>query len=327
MPLVSILIPTYNRLQLLSRVLSACIEQAASFRESVEIVVVDNCAKGSAESLVTELSQTSPTPIRYVHEPQIGLATVRNTALRSAHSKYVIFLDDDQLPLQGWLSAFMDAARRGVRAAFGPLEPLFEEPPTRSFHTLTKIFSRAIPADDGDEIGRLYPYLGTGNSLFDKSHCFPDQEAFDARFNLFGGEDVWMLKGLRARNIPFIWVAEARVLEFVPKSRMTFAYLSRRRFKSGQLRVLLSLHPAQRRPVAVLLWMSAGAAQAAFNFSVSLLAWLVWRERMHDFRIKAFGGIGKVFWFFSSPAVALNRKGLETPVSREARESAAGTHG
>jgi len=327
MPLVSILIPTYNRLQLLSRVLSACIEQAASFRESVEIVVVDNCAKGSAESLVTELSRTSPTFIRYVHEPRTGLAIVRNTALRSAHGKYVIFLDDDQLPLPGWLCAFMDAAERGVKAAFGPLEPLFEEPPTRSLHILTKIFSRAIPANDGDEIGRLYPYLGTGNSLFDKFHCFPDQESFDVRFNLFGGEDVWMLKGLRARNIPFSWVAEAKVLEFVPKVRMTFSYLNRRRFKSGQLRVLLSLHPAQRRPVAVLFWMGAGAAQAALNFPLSLLAWLFWRERMHDFRIKASGGIRKVFWFFSSPGVQLNRRGLETLVSGKPRERAAGRHG
>ncbi len=299
MPLVSILIPTCCRPHLLTRALEPCIQQAGCFVGAVEIVVVDNCVKGSAKSVVAHLSSLSQVPLRYVHEPQPGVATARNTALRSAYGKYIIFLDDDQIPQEGWLSAFMAAANRGVNAAFGPLDPLFEVPPTKHARALRRIFSRAIPAEDGGEIGKLYPYLGTGNSLFDKLHCFPDQGVFDARFNGFGGEDVWMLKGLRVRNIPFTWVVQAHVLEYVPTARMTFAYLSRRRFRSGQLRALLSLHPARKRPAALLFWMGAGATQAAINLLLYSLSRLLSRELAYDFRLKASGGLGKVFWFLN----------------------------
>lgn len=305
-PFISILIPTYKRLKLLSDVLDICVEQCAPYEGLIEIVVVDNCPDGSAEAVVNKVIYSSPTCIRYVKEPRKGIATVRNTALRVAQGKYVIFLDDDQFPQKGWLRAFVNAAHQGVKAAFGPLEPIYETTPVCNLRAVKKVFSRALPMEDGSDIGAFYPYLGTGNSLFDQQYCFP-HSAFDTRFDVIGGEDVWMLKGLHSLNIPFKWVAEAKVLEFVPSERTTFDYLRRRKYQSGQIRALLALHPAKRRLYAIPFWMGVGAIQTAVHMSLSGLTRLFSRDLSQDFQLRAYGGLGKFFWFRSAP-IASRRK-------------------
>ena len=295
-PFASILIPTYRRVELVMQAVEECLKQSAGVSEAMEIVVVDNCPDRTAEEAVKKCRSGEVT-VRYIHEPKTGVASARNTAVRAARGRFVIFLDDDQSPREGWLQAFITAAKGGAKAAFGPLTPVYDVPPAKYGALLDRIFSRRLPVQDGDEITNLYPYLGTGNSIFDKAACFPNDPPFDIRFNKIGGEDVWMLKGLCSRNIPLKWSAGAYVLERVPPGRMTSSYLARRRYQSGQIRSLLTLHPMQRRPFATLFWMGAGAAQVGLYGSLYLFASLFKRERAEDFLIKAAGGAGKIFWF------------------------------
>jgi hypothetical protein len=159
------------------------------------------------------------------------------------------------------------------------------------------MFSRQFPLQDGDEVTRLYPYLGTGNSIFDKAECFPNDRPFDIRFNKFGGEDVWMLRGLCSRNISFQWAEGAYVQERVPTGRLTCSYLVKRKYHDGQLRALLTFHPTRRQPFAALFWMGAGAVQVTLYGLLYLFASAFRRSSAEDFLIKAAGGAGKVFWF------------------------------
>lgn len=296
-PFISILIPTYRRPDLVRQAVERCLEQMASLPESIEIVVTDNCPDRSAEEILRQDFGSHYANVRYVHEPRKGIAFARNRAIEAARGRYVIFLDDDQSPQEGWLAAFVEVASSGAKAAFGPLTPSYDVSPERHCAILDRVFSRLIPAGDGDDISAFYPYLGTGNSLFDKVACFSGRSAFDARFNKIGGEDIWMLKGLLARNIRFIWVPKAYVLERVPPERMTAHYLAARRYRSGQVRSLLTFHPARRRPLAVLFWMGAGAIQAGFYGARFLVAYLFQRHLAEDFFIRSAGGVGKIFWF------------------------------
>ncbi len=295
-PFASILIPTYRRVDLLRQAVEECLKQSTGVAETIEIVVVDNCPDRTAEEAVKKY-QDGEAAVRYIHEPKTGVAFARNTAVRAARGRFVIFLDDDQSPREGWLPAFITAAKGGAKAAFGPLTPVYDVPPAKYGAVLDRIFSRRLTVQDGDEITSLYPYLGTGNSIFDKAACFPDDPPFDTRFNKIGGEDIWMLKGLCSRNIPLKWAAGAYVLERVPPGRMTSSYLARRRYQSGQIRSLLTFHPTRRRPFAALFWMGAGAVQVGLYGSLYLFASLFKRERAEDFLIKAAGGAGKIFWF------------------------------
>jgi succinoglycan biosynthesis protein ExoM len=296
-PFASILIPTYRRPRLVCRALEYCLRQCADIPEQVEIVVVDNCPERSAEDPIKQRFSDELSRVRYIHEPKTGVSYARNSALRNARGQYVIFLDDDQFPEEGWLSAFIKVAKSGAKAAFGPLSPEYEIEPTKHARILDAIFSRQIPVHDGEDISGLYPYLSTGNCLFDKAACFMGDSEFDIRFNKLGGEDIWMFKSLCSRNIPLVWAAEAKALESIPPERMTLHWLAKRKFHSGQIRALLGLHPAQRRAYAVVFWMGVGAIQATYYGLLYPFALVFRRGKAEDCLIRAAGGAGKFLWF------------------------------
>ena len=75
------------------------------------ILVVDNDPAGSAADVVA--STASPL-VRYVHEPATGIAHARNRALdETVDDELLIFIDDDERPMDGWLAAML----RRLRAA------------------------------------------------------------------------------------------------------------------------------------------------------------------------------------------------------------------
>lgn len=298
-PFLSILIPTYRRPQLVCRALEKCLRQVADVREQVEIVVVDNCPTRSAENAIKKRFSDELSRVRYIHEPKTGVSFARNAALRNAQGRFVIFLDDDQFPEEGWLSAFVKVAKSGAKAAFGPISPKYDVQPGKHSRILDAIFSRRLPFRDGDNISRLYPYLSTGNCLFDKESCFVGSK-FDIRFNRIGGEDIWMFKTLCSRNIPLVWAAEAKAVESVPPERLTLQWLAKRKFHSGQIRALLGVHPAQRRAYAVIFWMGVGAVQATYHGLLYPFALIFQRSKAEDCLIRAAGGAGKFLWFMAA---------------------------
>jgi succinoglycan biosynthesis protein ExoM len=292
----SILIPTYRRPNLVCRALENCIREINAAGEKIEVVVVDNCPDRSAEAAIKQRFDANSYPVRYIHEPRKGYSSVRNCLLQNACGRFVIFLDDDQYPEEGWLSAFLRSVKSGAVAAFGPIKPEYDVAPTNHKAILDKIFTRQFNLSDGADISGFSTRLSTGNCMFEKARCFPDGPAFDMRLNKRGGEDVWMFQGLLARSVPLTWVAEARAIESVPTSRITFWWLVRRRFESGQTRSLLVLHPSRRRPVLLPFWMAVGATQVVAYVGLYLIAALFRRNVAKDFLIKAAGGAGKVFW-------------------------------
>ena len=69
--------------------------------EQQEILVIDSC---SSRPDTYEVVQKFPT-IRYVREEKPGLNRARNRALLEAHNEIIAFIDDDTVPVAGWLDA------------------------------------------------------------------------------------------------------------------------------------------------------------------------------------------------------------------------------
>ena len=95
MPELTIVIPTYNRLARLRRVLSAVRQQ--TYRGSgVEVVVVsDGSSDGTNEYLV---STDLPIEVRPIVQANQGVAAARNAGIAAATGDIVLFLDDDVVP-------------------------------------------------------------------------------------------------------------------------------------------------------------------------------------------------------------------------------------
>jgi len=87
---VSIIIPIYNVEDYLSRCLDSCLQQIFS---DFEIIAVDDCGSDSSMAIVKSYSDVR---IKVVHHDiNRGLSAARNTGLKHASGKYILFLDSD----------------------------------------------------------------------------------------------------------------------------------------------------------------------------------------------------------------------------------------
>jgi glycosyltransferase involved in cell wall biosynthesis len=86
---VSVIIPTYNRRELVQRAIGTVLAQT---REVQEIVVVDD---GSTDGTGDALAQAFGDRIRYVRQPNGGVSSARNHGLRMARGRYLALLDSD----------------------------------------------------------------------------------------------------------------------------------------------------------------------------------------------------------------------------------------
>lgn len=91
-PLVSVILPTFNRPKTLKRALKSVQDQNY---ENIEIIVV-NDGGSDVEDVVLNCSKKSN--IIYIqHSQNKGLAATRNTALKLAKGVYIAYLDDDDI--------------------------------------------------------------------------------------------------------------------------------------------------------------------------------------------------------------------------------------
>ncbi len=90
----SIIIPTYNRKNILKRVLNTLFTQTYP-RNTYEIIIVDDGSTDGTERMVKGLS--APCILRYFRQDKKGPAAARNYGLRQAKGEIIIFIDSDIL--------------------------------------------------------------------------------------------------------------------------------------------------------------------------------------------------------------------------------------
>ena len=105
-PLISILIPVYNGARFLHETLESVVRQTYP---ALDIIVVDDGSTDASADIVRSFPQ-----IRYFHQPNQGVASARNHALRQAAGDYVALIDQDDL----W-----PAEKLAIQAAFLEAHP------------------------------------------------------------------------------------------------------------------------------------------------------------------------------------------------------------
>jgi glycosyltransferase involved in cell wall biosynthesis len=92
-PEVSVIIPTFNRCELLKLTLRSV--QAQTFKD-LEIIIVDDGSKDNTREVIEQL-QNIDRRIVYIYQENRGLPSARNTGIKNSHGKYIAFLDSDDL--------------------------------------------------------------------------------------------------------------------------------------------------------------------------------------------------------------------------------------
>ena len=89
-PIVSIVIPTYNREQFLSRALISVVSQSFT---SWEAIVVDNYSEDNTEQVIEDFGD-SRIKLLKIHNRGI-IAASRNIGIKTSKGKWIAFLDSD----------------------------------------------------------------------------------------------------------------------------------------------------------------------------------------------------------------------------------------
>jgi glycosyltransferase involved in cell wall biosynthesis len=213
-PLLSIIVPTYNRKRLLERTLPPLLRQAHREGGAEVVVVVDGSSDGTQEWIRSFAGESI---LRVVVQPNRGLAAARNRGVEAARASAVLFLDDDMLLGDGSILEHQKAHQEVERVVFGALG--LASGPRRSF------LKKGIEIW-GDEVQERLS--APGYSLrFDDCHfghasmtrnLHQSSGGFDESFVRYGNEDYdlgWRLIQAGAR---LSYLPEAVAYQFYDKS-------------------------------------------------------------------------------------------------------------
>ncbi|HMG33499.1 MAG TPA: glycosyltransferase family A protein [Blastocatellia bacterium] len=110
-PLLSVVIPTWNR----ARMVCEAIESAlAQHSDAVQVIVVDD---GSTDDTANVVSSRFKSRVKLLQRPQrAGSGAARNDGLREANGEFLAFLDSDDLWLEGKFTAELELFERWPEA-------------------------------------------------------------------------------------------------------------------------------------------------------------------------------------------------------------------
>lgn len=228
--------------------------------ETARVLVVDNEPGGGARACV-EAAASDTT--QYVVEPRPGIAAARNRALEAASTAdLLVFIDDDEVPDDGWLAALVaTAARYPGCAVSGPVRTRFNGPVDPWIL-------------DGGFLSREHRWLvqtgdpleaaATNNLLLDMSVVRRLGLSFAEELGMSGGEDTHFTSSMVRNGGPIVWCADAWVTDVRPASRLSRWVVVRRvfGFANAAVRVQLMLAPRLRdRIQCVARFLGGGTAR------------------------------------------------------------------
>ena len=234
---ISVCICTFQRPNLLRKLLARLEQQQTNGQFAFSVVVTDNDSRQSAQCVVAEFAATSRIAVKYSCEPRQNIALARNEALSHATGHFVAFIDDDEYPEDGWLAAMLEACERYQAAGvLGPVRPRFEEPPPRWIID-GRFWDRP---EHGTGWIMDWQECRTGNVLFRRHILDGVQEVFNPIFAT-GAEDTDFFRRMTGLGHVFRWCNEGVVYETVPKERCTRSYMLKRAMLRGRHSVNLPI--------------------------------------------------------------------------------------
>ena len=256
---ISLIIPTYNRAELLKRALESALNLDYP-GEEYEIIVVDNNSSDGTAAVVKETRRNHPGHrLICVREERLGLHNARHAGSRVAQGNILLFTDDDATFDRGWLRAYAEAfdAHPEMAAAGGPVRAFWDAPPppwlvtfmgdekTFGMFSLMEPFNEFRLMSDGMFFG---VNMAIRRNLLIKLGGF-NPEAFGDTW--LGDGETGLVYKLRDKRLLIGYVPGALVYHHISSKRMTVSYLRHRMANQGMCDLYSQFQRRLPKPVLI----------------------------------------------------------------------------
>ncbi len=193
-PLLSVIIPTYYRNDLLSACLNCLHPDIQTLdRAYYEVIVSDDGRETTAQSLI----EARYPWVRWMKGPQKGPAANRNNGAKMAEGEWLVFTDDDCLPKPNWLYAYANAIE--------------------SNETINVFEGKTIADRPFQRYDEEAPINETGGNLWSCNFCinqrvFKEVNGFDERFPYAAMEDIDLATRLKDIRVAQLFIPDALII-------------------------------------------------------------------------------------------------------------------
>src|SRR3981189_3626763 len=99
---LDVVVPTYNRSQLLKRTILSLLKAPIPAGLDVTIIIADNNSKDDTEAMVSEIKTQQTRPILYHKEMRQSATHARNACIGAGSDEFIGFIDDDEEIDEHW---------------------------------------------------------------------------------------------------------------------------------------------------------------------------------------------------------------------------------
>ncbi|MET8801333.1 glycosyltransferase [Streptomyces sp. NPDC004546] len=194
---------------------------------AAEVLLLDN----SPDGCPTAVRAAAEYEASYVRVPEPGYSRVRNAALDAAERHdALVFIDDDELPTDGWLAALLRGTERyGADVVTGPVRAVVPDGAPRWLGDGAAL-RPLVKLPDGPLDGPV----ATNNTLLRMDTVRKSGLRFDAAFDRTGGEDTVFFASLGDRGAKMAFLGTAVVVEIQDPDRLRLRTFVRRACLNGQ---------------------------------------------------------------------------------------------
>jgi len=223
---VTVAISTWNRADVLDQTLSSLAGVAVPDGVSWRVVVANNNSTDHTEEVLDRHESQLPLTRLFVAEQ--GKSHALNEIVDGLTGDLVLWTDDDVLLDEGWIAAYVDAARRWPEAAFfgGVITPRFPvaEPPwlRPAWGTLANIYGNRDLSEQPFAFDRRRLPFGANMAArveMQRQYRYDPELGRKGELVLAGEETVMMQRWLGDGH-QGMWVPDAKVEHLVPAERL-----------------------------------------------------------------------------------------------------------
>lgn len=178
-PLVTVYIPTYNRLELLKRAVKSVQDQTY---QNLEVIIVDDCSTDGTQEYLIQLVAEDQRVRYFFKEKNSGACVSRNIAIENAKGEFITGLDDDDYFSNDRIEKFIKSWSEDFVFIYS----------SYIVKRKKKTYKQGVLLCKGRiELNDILAHNYVGNQIFCKTQSLRNVKGFDEKLKMWQDYDCW----------------------------------------------------------------------------------------------------------------------------------------